>query len=351
MQSEQKLMQALEEQQSLLRSLPIKKVEYLTNRSDRGVDARILAQIPKTDEEIQFAVEAKSRSHPQAVLSAVAMLRRMAEPNEHPLVYVPYLSPERLEFLEEEEVSGIDLCGNGIITIPNRLLIVRSGKPNLYPTSRPVRKPFQGQSGLVARALVTKPRFESLGTLRNDMVAAGVAISLSQTSKAIKAMEEELLVIKKGRMIICPDRSQLLDKIGRAWRPPEITGRTYLKTGVGISFLMPLRQLQNFRWAVTGQSCAQKYGGLGTGGPIQVAVTNLKSAELVLDWPQERIPAFATCELIETSDTSLYFQNLDHQNVYWASRIQTWLELSHGDARQQEAARNLRKQILKKDVA
>ncbi len=60
------------------------------------------------------------------------------------------------------------------------------------------------------------------------------------------------------------------------------------------------------------------------------------------------MPNFADVELFETSEAGFYFGNqCDTDGLRWASRIQTWIELSNGDARQQDAAREIREQILR----
>ena len=42
----------------------------------------------------------------------------------YPLVITPWLSDENLMLLENESVSGIDLCGNGTITLPG--IVIRN---------------------------------------------------------------------------------------------------------------------------------------------------------------------------------------------------------------------------------
>ena len=65
---------------------------------------------------------------------------------------VPYLNDAAIQRLEEAGISGVDLCGNGIlIDPPGGLLVRRTGHPNLYPYTVPVRDPFSGQAGFVVR--------------------------------------------------------------------------------------------------------------------------------------------------------------------------------------------------------
>ena len=59
------------------------------------------------------------------------------------------------------------------------------------------------------------------------------------------------------------------------------------------------------------------------------------------------MPNCADLELIETEEAGFYFGNeIDEKGDRWASRIQAWLELQSGDARQQDVAKDIREQIL-----
>ena len=105
-------------------------------------DARIQVLWPDGGETFPFVLEAKSQSTPQAVMSAVAEARASSGPDEHPIVLVPYLSPERLADLERERVSGVDLCGNGLVLVPGRLCVLRTGQPNTYLDSHSYNHAF-----------------------------------------------------------------------------------------------------------------------------------------------------------------------------------------------------------------
>ena len=101
-------------------------------------------------ERIPFVVEAKSRPTPEAVQTAVAQARAAVRQNEWPMIQVPYLAPDRLNYLTKLGVSGVDLCGNGVVIIPERLCVVHSGQPNEYRDSRPLNNPYRGRSSLVS---------------------------------------------------------------------------------------------------------------------------------------------------------------------------------------------------------
>jgi len=77
-----------------------------------------------------------------------------------------------------------------------------------------------------------------------------------------------------------------------------------------------------------------------------MAVSNLPLALKLVGGTPEPVPNFADVQLIETGEAGFYFDNeMDEKDIRWASPLQTWLELNAGDARQQEAGRDLRKQV------
>ena len=89
--------------------------------------------------------------------------------------------------LEKEQVSGVDLCGNGIVMVPDRMTVMRTGFPNQYPESRPLSNPYRGRSAMVARMLLTRPQWKTLKDLLAAIQHAGAKLSLPQASKAVQA--------------------------------------------------------------------------------------------------------------------------------------------------------------------
>lgn len=90
------------------------------------------------------------------------------------------------------------------------------------------------------------------------------------------------------------------------------------------------------------------YAMFAQGGPRSIAVSSLPLSFTLLGGMPESVPDFADVELVETEEAGFFFGNeTDDRGIRWASRLQTWLELQSGDARQQDAAKDLRDQILR----
>lgn len=263
------------------------------------------------------------------------------------MIQVPFLSPEKLEELEREGVSGIDLCGNGIVVVPGRLCVVRSGAPNKYPDSRPLSNPYRGRSAMVARMLIERPKWSSLSELSQAILRSGAELSLPQISKAVQALQEDLMLTKSTREITLVDPARLLDHLAREWHKPKIRSRQAFRLNSNREIAPALSSNSLLSWAFTGEASAARYAMFSQGGPRKIAVSSLPLAQTLLNAESESVPNFADVELVETDEAGFFFGNeVDGNGARWASRLQAWLELQSGDARQQDVARDLREQIL-----
>jgi hypothetical protein len=298
--------------------------------------------------EFSFVIEVKAQSTPLVVRSAIDQVKRFASSQWQPMVMVPYLSPERLLDLEREQVSGVDLCGNGIVIVPGRLLVVRTGNSNLYRESRPLGNPYRGRSAMVARMLLMRPQGLTVTEILASVHRAGGTLSLPQTSKAVQALVDERIAVKIAGVINLVDSARLLDKLGNEWRQPVIRDRRAMRLPSGMDSIALLSSNPELQWAMTGESSVDRHVMFSQGGPRRIAVSNLQLALSLLGGTVEAVPNFADVELLETNEPGCFFANdTDERGIRWASKLQTWLELQSGDARQQDAARDLRAQILR----
>ena len=327
--------------------LPPLVVKNMVREPGGGADAQIDLAFKGQDDSYSFVVEMKRQNTPMAIQDAMRQVRGYAKNMGEPLLMVPFLSPERLKELEKEQVSGVDLCGNGIVVVPNRITVMRTGYPNKYPESRPLNNPYRGRSAMVARMLLTRPQWKSLKDLLEAIQQAGAKLSLPQASKAVQALRDDLMVSKGDGAITLRDPLRLLDKLGAEWRKPRISGRKSLRLPNGLEFARVLSSNSLLQWSMTGEYSVKRYAVFAEGGPRRIAVSSMPLALTLLGGIEESVPNFGDLELIETDEAGYFFENeIDEFGIRWASPLQTWLELQSGDARQQDAARGLREQIL-----
>jgi hypothetical protein len=334
----------------LLDALEVETATPSAGQLPEGPDLVVELKWPRTGDRKRFVVEVKSQSTPKSVLQAIWQAKAYAEIGTHPLVAVPYLNEERLSLLEENAVSGIDLCGNGLITADNWLIRV-TGNKNQYPASRPLQSPYAGKSALVGHLLLVEPRWQSVTQLQASIEERGAKLSMSQVSKALKALENDL-VISRDKGVTLMDPARLLKGLARDFTPIESVRGHYLRTGSSpTTWVEALNQTPGLTWAVSGASSVSHHGGLSENGPTRLVVRDQRRAvdalKQIMHATDEPIRNFSDLELVENDAPGSFFNSeLNGSGVRYASSVQTWLALQAGDARQQEAAERIRRRML-----
>jgi len=297
---------------------------------------------------VRFAAECRSLSTPKAFAEAVALLRTSALPTGCvPLLVVPFLSDEQLERLEEQGVCGIDLCGNGVVRVAGRFAVARSGKPNRFSSSAPIKNVYRGATSMVARLLLACPAFGAVKDVvaevrRRDTLAQTRArpfLAFGTVSKALAAMEQDLVVGRHaGVRLLQPDA--LLERLARSYRAPACPEPVRLKVPLEgpalYRFLGGQAQSLGAAVAATGLSSVNRYATMQRGDVLRVYCSRAAGLVCVLGVP--RAERFPNLEVVETADPTVYFDARQDEGLRWASPVQTYLELMAGDKRDQETA-------------
>ncbi len=293
-------------------------------------------------QECLFACARKSRNTPKTIETAIAEASRYSRLLRlRPLIVVPYLSEENLQRLDREQVSGLDQCGNGLVLTPD-FRIYRSGQPNRFRDSAPIRNIYRGASSLVVRSLLMEGAFESLTALRDytaERIPSG-KLSLGTVSKVAKALEEDRLLIRNEEGIRLADRRGALEKLlsnARSKRAVTLQGRTEMGLEeVGARLGAASQGGDIGPYTVTGLSSAGWYGVLSAAGPMSVYVGDVAAARELLEVRETRV--FPTIELVEDRSDVVPFDRRVDGTLAWASPVQTWIELMKAGPREREAA-------------
>ncbi len=350
---EREVEERFQEGKTLLLPFTVKRLLPQSEREQTGDKTRIAdfemdLSIHEEAETFRFLVECKAGNTPRMIQTALQQAQSYVGPDEFPLVIVPYLSSKHLDYLEADGGSGVDLCGNGIVVVPRRVYVKRWGQPNLYPTSRPLQNPYKGRSAMVARILLEQFKWDSVRELRSALADADAQLSAPQVSKALAALQDELIVIRSNSQIVLSEPLRLLDNLGQQWKTPDFRRRQLLRLDAKETAMERLINT-DIRWAVMGESSVSRYATFAQGAPWRIAVSDLAIAREVLQGQSESVRNFADVELCETDEVGFYFDNeVDAQGVRFASRLQTWLELQNGDARQKDVAQELQAQIIRR---
>jgi hypothetical protein len=327
--------------------LSIKVVE--APASTAGLELDALVRLGWQDTSFTFGVQYTARSTPKALRNAIFETQAVKNAGLNPLILAPYLSEQRLDELEARGVSGLDLCGNGIVIVPPKLLVRRSGAPNQFRESQKLKNVYSGASSLIARVFLSTPLFTSVQAVEREIRRRGGAVSLSTVSKALKLLEEDLIIARDAGRISLIQPKMLLSNLAENYRPPVIRkrfiGKLETEEKSVIAALERESGRKNLRLALTGAGSTGYYATMARGETLQVYCDGLDA--LLADLETEETRAFPSLEVVETNDAAVYF-DLERRDGYpVASPVQTYLELMRGDKRERETAEQVEEQILR----
>lgn len=323
-----------------------------------------------------FGLEYKSLSTPKAFQEAIHQtLEGSKLTSTYPMVMMPYLSDAQLRELEARQISGLDLCGNGIVTVPGELLVFRTGAPNQFPNSAPIKNVYRRASSLVARGFLLKPEFATVNEIQvfvnqHRHISYG-NISISTVSKVVKSLEEDLIVGRESGKIRLLQPEKLLDKLVANYQPPEIKARypgKFLDSQLNIlEELYGNALAEHLPLVATGAGSIHRYGVMERDGPLSFYCPKIYQVLFsTKPVPIERAFRFPDIEIVETDDETVYFDiregysaapkkgfmGLTRVANFWplypvASPIQTYLELMVGDARDKQTAEQVKEIIFR----
>ena len=338
--------------------LPPLRFEVVPDRArparERAVDLVLLASWQ--GQPVRFAAQWKAQSTPKAFENAVRQIQGSPLPaGTLPLIVVPYLRDSQLRELERRGISGLDLCGNGVVIAPAQFAVYRSGAPNMFPSYAPIKNIYRKNTSMVARALLAVPDFDSVQAVRDAVNDRNLLVShwgqtpmgLSTVSKSLKGLEEDL-IIDRSTGIQLLQAEKLLDNLQRNYEPPRITRRVRMNIEAGESGLAQLVRQQadaaKIPVIATGLSSVSQYAVMQREDVL--AVYCPRSSALQQRLPGKATDRFPNLELLETEDQPLYFNARVADGFWWASPEQAYLELMAGDKRDRETAEQIRERLL-----
>lgn len=323
-----------------------------TRRSDALIEASWRGK------KARFLVECKALSTPKAFQAGLNQLKAAPLPRGGlPMLFLPFLGENQLQELEREGISGVDLCGNGVVTVPGAFSVFRTGGKNRFLSSAPIKNIYRRNSSLVARVFLLRSSFTAVQEIRAEINRLNLLVSrwgknpmsLSTVSKALKTLEEDL-IISRNETIRLMQSDKLLDTLDRNFSPPSVGGKVRLKVaaegGALQEMLADLSQQLNLPVVATGLSSVSQYATMQRGGVLSVYCPRLEGLLERLGGSRE--DRFPNLELLETDDETVYFDARPGGSLLWASPIQVYLELMAGDKRDRETAEQVRALILKR---
>ena len=139
-----------------------------------GQTADLLVKFKMGDRPHTLAIGVTSLGQPRHIREAVTRLSeiRREMPEAYPIAVSPYISPQSAALLKRSGLGYLDLSGNCYLSFEN-VLIEKEGKPNLRPSTRPLKSLFAPRATRVVRVLLVDPqhawRPEELAKLAPNM--------------------------------------------------------------------------------------------------------------------------------------------------------------------------------------
>jgi len=292
-----------------------------------------------------YVAALKRDAKPQTLKLAVDQVKQYAQESGRgkPLIIAPYLRGDKLDQLLHEGVSALDFCGNAAIEGSGRFLFYKTGNPNRYADSSPIRSAYRGDGSLVARVLLLKHEFQAIGDILASIKEHGGSLTMGTVSKVVQRLESDLVIERPSRKsvrLIQSDR--LLEALREAYQPPKIESTWMGKVTLSTTELLHRleERARESDLVRTGESSAGDYA-TWAGEPLVACYCRTLPAQLLqqLNAPAKETRGFANLRLLQTADQRVYF---DRRPQLAASPIQSWLEMASGDKRQKEVAEQIR---------
>ena len=338
--------------------LPPLSFRFLDGRQDVGVNGRfdVFIEAFWKKSKATFAVECKALSTPKAFQNGVNLLKSFSLPNDYlPMLFMPFLNERQLQELEREGLSGIDLCGNGVVVVPGKFAVFRSGGKNRFPSSALIKNIYRKNSSMVGRVFLLCAGYETVQEIRTKINQRNLLVnrwdkkpmSLSTVSKALKTLEDDLIVTREGTIrLLQPDK--LLEKLRENYDPPAVKERVRLKiseeSGKVLKLLSKLSQTLDLPLMASGTSSVAQYAVMQRGDLLSVYCPKVE--RLLERLPGSSSDRFPNLELLATEDETVYFDARREGDFWCASPVQVYLELMAGDKRDRETAEQLKTLIL-----
>lgn len=346
---ESEVFSKLSEDKNIYEPLRIKEIQrevhVSVNRTNIIADGIII--IDYLGKEVSLLVEIKNRTAPQIVEKGIDSLKSLMKGKEIkrylPTLIVPYLNPSVIDLLKLNRISGLDLNGNYYI-VTDDIIAIRLDQKNEYKESVPIKNIYGRSSSLVGRFLLRENKtYQKVSDIYNGIKELSGEIALSTVSKVLTGLEEQLIITKDNSEIRLIQPNKLLSNLKMNYSNPGVYKILRVKlpeSMIEAKELLNKYFLGNWIWA--GETSAAKYASTTSTKEFTVYCKGIDiPEEFMLNYVDIR---FYNCTylLLPKSEEYVFF---DSQEEY-ASRLQTYLELSQLDKREKEIAQDIEKDIL-----
>ena len=158
----------------------------------QSVDLVVKFRMGDQDQTLVLAVSRLGQ--PRQIRETITRLSEIRRelPGSYPVAVSAYISPQSATLLRRNGLGYLDLSGNCFLAFGN-VLIEKAGKPNLRPSTRPLKSLFAPRATRVVRVLLVDPP----RPWRLEELAKAAAVSLGHAHNVVKRLEE-LAWVERG---------------------------------------------------------------------------------------------------------------------------------------------------------
>jgi hypothetical protein len=189
-------------------------------------EADLLVKFRMGEQEHTVVLKVTGLGQPKQIREAITRLNEIRQelPGAYPVAVSGYISPESAAILRRNGFGYLDLSGNCYLAFKN-VHIEKEGKPNIRPSTRPLKSLFAPRATRVVRVLLVDPQH----AWRLGELAKAAEVSLGHAHNVVKRLEE-LAWLERGEQqrIRLLKPGELLDAWAEAY--------TYRQNGVATYF-------------------------------------------------------------------------------------------------------------------
>jgi len=200
--------------------------EEIQGSSAGSKKADLLVKLKLGATEQTLAVQFTSVGQPRQIREAISSLTEVRHelPSAYPVAVAQYIAPQSAALLRRSGLGYLDLSGNCYLAFEN-VLIEKEGKPNLRPSTRPLKSLFAPRASRVVRVLLVDPQH----AWRLEELAKAADVSLGHAHNVVKRLEELAWVARgEHQRIDLVKAGDLLD----AW----VDSYSYRRNDIGAYF-------------------------------------------------------------------------------------------------------------------
>ncbi len=196
--------------------------------------ADLLLKFQMGGQEHVLVLQVGGLGQPRQIREAVTRLSEIRRnlPAAYPVAVAEYIGPQSASLLRRNGFGYLDLSGNCYLAFEN-VLIEKEGKPNVRPSTRPLKSLFARRATRVVRVLLA----EAHHIWRLEELARAAEVSLGHAHNVIKRLEELAWVVRGEHQRIhlakpadvleawCESYSYLQNVVATYFSPERITRR------------------------------------------------------------------------------------------------------------------------------